>query len=117
MKEDNTKERRTVVRLKNENHTILAEFITRQDALCWVDELLETITKHRFSLMGRLNEIQTSAMYEMKRNVPADDPRREPFPYKDWIPLSIVNLLLSEYNIYLWEPASDPPMEDPDDED
>lgn len=89
---------RVLVRLIDENNTILGSFKDRITALQWVDNLLESVTKHRFSLMGHLNQIQADTRYDMKRHEQPD-----PFPYKDWIPISVDNLLLKEYNLQLQE--------------
>ena len=87
-----------LVRLKDENNTILGEFSTRMSALEWADNLLGTITRSRFSLLGELNKIQADSIYEMKRRNQSTQ-----FPGKDWIPITIVNLILKDYNVYIQE--------------
>ena len=75
---------------KGPDGIVFYEGDSQEDAMRWIEELLLRVAD--FSLMGKLNDIQSSCSNCAEGGVAA-------FPNKFAIPLVIVNLVLAKFNL------------------
>lgn len=65
----------------------------QENAMCWLDLVLEKTTKGKYGFWSELNDLQHDCINEKTG--------KTIFPDKTEIPLAIVNLVLKEYGIWI----------------